>query len=146
MRGDSGFIHDVPPPRSAKQMSVAQLPENRQAAAMDEADRATAEYPQIVVESCGLHVCCVGGAWQVWLNAPDATVTGWCISSEQTRADAVRVAVRILESVVDVLQKPTPADVALLASTIDSPKLPMCGGLVDQPTDEDLDRLGSDFQ
>lgn len=96
----------MPPPRSQKQLSVAQLPEHQQDAAMDSVDLATERYPQVMVEGCGLHVCQIDGGWQVWLNTDDATFTGLCISAADTRDKAVAEAVATLEAAVEALQQP----------------------------------------
>lgn len=94
------------PMRSARQMSVSQLPEAQQDAAMASVDEAREKYEQVEVGGCGLHVCFIDDEWQVWLNTEDATFTGLCVSTGATRDLALADAVATLEAAVEHLQKP----------------------------------------
>jgi hypothetical protein len=73
---------------------------------MHETEIASERYPSVDVAGHLLHVCEMGGEWQVWLNCEDADFTGLCLSAEPTRDAAVAEAVRVLEAVVDHLQGP----------------------------------------
>ena len=44
--------------------------------------------------------------WAVWLNIEDIDYSGLCIATGATRNDAVGAAVRQLEGLVEVLQRP----------------------------------------
>ncbi|HYM24961.1 MAG TPA: hypothetical protein VEU08_17210 [Vicinamibacterales bacterium] len=81
-------VEKVKPPR---QISVAQLPEHQQDAAMSQVDEAIEKFPSVMVAGHLLHVCQIDGHWQVWLNCEDAEFTG---------------AVRVFEAVVEKLQEP----------------------------------------
>jgi hypothetical protein len=100
-------VERVKPPR---QLSVAQLPEHQQDAAMDATERASERYPSIEVEGHLLHICEMDGDWQVWLNTEDANFTGLCVSSCPTREAAITEAVKVFEAVVDALQGPPRGD------------------------------------
>jgi len=99
VRGDSGFSHK-------RQMSVAELPKQQQTGAMRAAAEAADRFPQIIIRDCGLHVCEIGGEWQVWLNTDDATFTGLCVAVGDTRDEAVAEALLTLEAALDKLQGP----------------------------------------
>jgi hypothetical protein len=90
-----------------KQHSVSQLPESRQAAAMHATELASVRYPSVLVAGSNLlHICEMGGEWEIWLNTEDADFTGLCVAVGSTRQDAVTEAVRVLEAAVEELQKP----------------------------------------
>jgi hypothetical protein len=91
-----------------QQISVSQLPEHEQDAAMHATEVASENYSSVRVAGQSLHVCHMDGEWQVWLNTEDADFTGLCVSVGQTRDDAVAGAVHALEAAVAELQKPTP--------------------------------------
>lgn len=91
------------PPR---QISVAQLPEHQQDAAMREVDEAREKFPSVLVAGHLLHVCQMGSTWEVWLNCEDTEFTGLCVSVGVTRDAAIAEAVRVFEAVVEKLQEP----------------------------------------
>lgn len=88
------------------QQSVDSLPLGQQDAAMKATERASEQYPSVLVEDHLLHVCEMGDGWEVWINCEDADFTGLCVGWGATRDDAVARAVRALEAVVEKLQGP----------------------------------------
>lgn len=89
-----------------RQQSVASLPEHQQDAAMGRTEQASEQFPSVAVEGCSLHVCQIDGEWEVWLNNEDHDFTGLCVSTGETRDEAVAAAVKILEAAVEQLQQP----------------------------------------
>lgn len=90
-----------------KQQSVSKLPEHKQEAALHETEVASATHPSILVAGTNLlHVCTMGGEWEVWLNTEDADFTGLCLAAGGDRQTAVTEAVRVLEAALDALQGP----------------------------------------
>lgn len=98
---------EVEKPKPPKQMSVASLPAHKQDAAMDDCDRASEQYPSVLVadDVFGLHVFETGGEWQVWLNCEYHDFTGLCVSVGRNRDQAVAAAVAVLEATLIELQK-----------------------------------------
>ena len=72
---------------------------------MDEAEAASRAFPSIQLEAgAGLHVCLLGGGWEVWLNTEDADFTGLCLSVQPTREEAVAEAVTVLKQAIAALK------------------------------------------
>jgi hypothetical protein len=70
-------------------------------------DQASRRFPPTLIEGHLVHVCQWGcDDWQVWLNTEVADFDGLCIGSGSTRDEALAVAVKALEAVVDFLQQP----------------------------------------
>lgn len=93
--------------KPAAQVSIAQPPEHQQDAAMHRTEIASQRHPSELVEGHLVHVCEIGGEWEVWLNCEDADFTGVCIGVGDTRDEAVAQAVKVLEAAAAHLQQPT---------------------------------------
>lgn len=73
--------------------------------------RASEDYPSVALSTGQLlHVCQMGGEWEVWINCEDADFTGLCVAVGATRDDAVRDAVAVFEAAEAELQQPPPQE------------------------------------
>jgi len=99
--------------RLPQQVSIDQLPEHQQDAAMHETEVASRDHPSVLLDggAARVHVFQMSGEWQVWINTSDADFTGLCLAAAATRDEAVAAAVATLEEAHDFLQGP-PADFA----------------------------------
>ncbi len=91
MRGDTGFLTD-------EMLLQRQVERNDMIAEL---------YPAVLVEGHLVHVFQENGRhWQVWVNTEDLEFTGLCVGTGETRDEAIAVAVKALEAIVEHLQSP----------------------------------------
>lgn len=90
--------------KPSPQISIAQLPEDQQDAAMAAADYAREHFPSVPVGHGSLHVCNYDGDWQIWLNCEDSEFTGLCLASCVSKQAALTEATATLEAALDALQ------------------------------------------